>query len=372
MAHSKSQNQKAPEPQPSQHPPQKRATVSEADALPQLAVECLDALTAAGLPATWRWRSRKGGGVLELRIAGARLLTTIAARPALAEAHLGTLRLLAQQAETRGERLLVCTRRATSATRENVRRLGACYIDIAGNASLEAPGIHVQIAGRAPAKQPAIRARLAGTDLRLLHILIRDGGTASRTQRELAEQSGVALGAVGKGLRNLEAHGLLRARGPMIRDVVDLLRAQAEFAEGWATVLRRKLAARSYRHVDPARESRLLAGIAKLGDDCLLGGELAAARTTDELQTRGATLHVRAGERGRVVRELGLVPDDRGAIIIVDRFGQGDGIQDDRQRGLLLAHPLLVHAELVAIGDERLSAARDAVWGRWMEGRSAR
>jgi len=130
--------------------------------------------------------------------------------------------------------------------------------------------------------------------------------------------------------------------------------------------VRARLDPRRYRALGPKWIEQLPKRLAVLGDRCLLGGELAAARLTGGLQTQHVTLHVPAGGHGEIAAELGLVVDPDGPVTLLERFGRGDGVVDPAQKGSWLAHPLLIHAELVAIGEERLAPAVEAIWQRWL------
>lgn len=355
-------------------PPSRRPSETDSQAAaPPLVAQCLHAFDAPGSLQGWRWQPgrtkdpRPDDGCLELRVAGDRIVFAVAIRPAIHDEHLGPLAHLRRQWETRGRRLLVCTRRIPERMGARLRALGIGYLDTAGTAWFEAPGVLVKVTGRAATKRLTRSTRLTGADLRLLHVLLRTAGTAGSNQRQLSAAAGIALGAVGKGLRALEARGLLRRRGTTDWEVPDRAAAQAQFAEGWATVMRRRLEPRSYRALGPRWLERLPKRLAVLGDRFLLGGELAAARLTDTLQTQHATLHVAAGTHHEIGNELDLLPDNDGPITLIARFGTGDALPDPERRGLWLAHPLLIHAELVAVGDERLAPAIEAMWRRCVE-----
>jgi hypothetical protein len=292
-------------------------------------------------------------GHLALAVGEQRIEFAVAIRPALHDAHLGPLVHLRSQLAAHGERLLVCSRRIPERMGARLRELRIAYLDTAGAAWLEAPGLLVRVAARAPAKRVPSRARLTGTDLRLLHVLLRAGSTASSNHRQLAADAGIALGAVGKGLRALEARGLLRRRGAARWDIQDTVAAQSQFVEGWATVVRRRLHPRGYRASAPKWLERLPQRLPAIGDRCLRGEH--------------ATLHVAAGSYRDLAAELDLVPDEAGPITLLERFGRGDAFPDPERRRLWLAHPLLIHAELVAVGDERLAPAIEAIWRQWSE-----
>lgn len=354
-----------------------KARSSDSVAVPRLVQECMEAVAPQIAITTWRWQELQGAkrrladGRLHLTVAGRRVRMAVALRPSLRDVQLGPLAHLRAQVETGEEQLLVCSRRVGEQLGNRLRELGIAYLDTTGSAWFDVPGVVVRLAGRRAVKHVGLRSQLTGNDLRLLHVLMRDAATQDRNHRQLAAAAGIALGAVGKGLRALEARGLLRRRGANRWSLPDLAAAQARFADGWATVVRRRLEPMRCRPLDPLLIEGLPEKLVAVAGGCLLGGELAAARMTGTLQTQCATLHVPGETQAEVASALRLVEDPGGPITLVARFGMGDAFADGQLPGLLLAHPLLVHAELIAIGDERLSTVAAAIW-RQLEARGGR
>ena len=343
-----------------------------AEPLPPLLAQCVRAMEAASNLRFGRFRPARGfekglvDGAMELRAGKQRVRWLCVLRPTV-QADIATALLhLHEQVQRHGQRLLVCCRKIPRALRDRLRGAGIGMLDATGLVVLEAEGVLVQAIGRSEPTRVLQRTRTTGTDFRLLHVVMRRGETGAVNQRQLATEAGIALGAVGKGLRALEARGLLRRRTATNWAIVDPVAAQACFVEGWATIVRTKLDPRRFQPMAAQWSRTVTTSLANAAPATMLGGELAAARFAGGLATERATLHVPRDQRDEVVRALRLLPDDDGPVTLVDRFGAGDDVPDPLGSALRLAHPLLVHAELVTLGDERLSGAIDAVWGHWM------
>jgi hypothetical protein len=341
-----------------------------ATAAPLLA-QCLRAaatsatLTVLRCRAARSWERGLVDASLDLRVDGQRARFAVATRTKLAADAAVALRPLQRTVESHGSRLLVCTRRATRNQVEQLRGSGISLVDTAGTVSLQAPGLRIHCLGKAPAAKTELR-RTTGTDARILHVLMRQGEARPPNQRLLARSAGVSLGAVGTALRALEARGVLHRRGATAWVVSDLANARDRFLEGWTTVVRRKLNPQRCRAIERDWTGTAAERIGALAPDVLLGGELAAMRLGASLVSDGATLHVTPARRAAVMRGLHLLLDAQGPITVLDRFGEGDAIADATLPYLQLAHPLLVHAELAARGDERLSEAMAIVWQGWL------
>lgn len=310
--------------------------------------------------------------MVEVRVASTRHRLLPEAMPRIGPAQLGAIEMLAGAPAAKGDRRVFFALRIDDRAALVLERMGVEFVGADGHVHLRAPGLFVRVAPQRPKPLRAPRSRCSASDLRLLHVLLRDGGTAGRTHRMLADDAGIALGAVGAGLRNLESMQLLERLATTEFDVVDVDRAQAAFAEGWASCLRRKLRPVRFRLAKASETTAAIRLLRPFHDAVLLGGELAAARTTGLFRTESTTLHVNPSARNEIVRALGLLPDDHGPIHVLDRFGRRDGVDDPISADSLLAHPLLVHAELARLVDERVVEARAAVWNAWKEREHAR
>ena len=70
-----------------------------------------------------------------------------------------------------------------------------------------------------------------------------------------------------------------------------------------------------------------------------------------------AVIHVPEGDPATMARELGLLPDPKGQVMLIKTFGKRNAWTDSPS-SLPLADPLLLRAELVMETDERLQPSR--------------
>ncbi len=307
---------------------------------------------------------------LKLQVDGQEVVYAVEAKRALQAPHVGPLIHRARQHERYGEHLLVCAERIPEQLGKELRAHGIAYLDRGGNAWLHAPGLFVLITGRPPVELRRGRQDLRGTEVRLLGVFLTYPQADQALQTELARLAGIALGAVGRGREKLVKLGILDhtdERRWRMRDRTEGLR---RFGEGWAAVVRHKLHPRTYRMLEVEGRGNLEERIATAGPElgCALGGELAAAHLTHHLQTERATLHVPADRRQKVATALMLVPDDRGPVTLLDRYGRVDDHRVPALPGVPLAHPLLVWAECLTVPDERIAQTAGRLYDELQRG----
>ena len=307
--------------------------------------------------------------VVDLVIDGQRGRFVVEARPTLRAPQVAPLAHFARQLAQRGERLLVCAERIPDPIGQELRANGIAYMDQGGNAWLHAPGLYLLVTGRAPIARRIGRQNLRGTDIRLLGVFLANAQAVEARQTELAQQAGIALGAVGAARDRLTELGILEQLDPRRWRVHDRKEGLRRFAEGWITVVRHKLGPRTYRRLG-AKPGDLERRLKKLGPllECLLGGELAAALLTGHLTTERATLHVPRDHRAELVEALALVPDEQGPVTLLDRYGLADAHPLPAPRVPALAHPLLVWAECLAVPDERVAQTAELLYTKLQHG----
>lgn len=353
-----------------QRPDTRRAQGTKAAPERDLVEACLEALReevpAEALDCTMQKGTQgpRPDIILKLRVEGRDVVYAVEAKRGLQAQHVGPLAHRARQFEHRDEHLLVCAERIPRQLGEELRAHGIAYIDRGGNAWLRAPGLFVLITGRPPVELRRGRKDLRGTEVRLLGVFLMYPEADQAVQTELALRAGIALGAVGRARDRLVRLGIIdptnERRWP-IRNRTEGLR---RFGEGWAAVVRYKLKPRTYRMLEVKGRGNLEKRMANAGPEleCMLGGELAAAHLTHHLETEHATLHVTANRRAEVAKALTLVPDERGPITLLDRYGRGDEHPLPMIRGVRLAHPLLVWAECLTVPDERVAKTAERLY----------
>jgi hypothetical protein len=86
--------------------------------------------------------------------------------------------------------------------------------------------------------------------------------------------------------------------------------------------------------------------------DIVVGGEYAADLLTEYLRGHALNLYIPAGRINAMRKAFRLAPSQEGNIFLYEAFAQSLG-EPRGERGLLLAYPVLVYAELLATDDPR-------------------
>jgi hypothetical protein len=275
-----------------------------------------------------------------LRFGGRDILYLAEAKRALRPATLGAVTL---QLRAHGRTPLLVTEHVTPPLADALRTQGIEFIDGAGNAFLNQPPLFVFVKGQRPAELRSTVERgraFRATGLQVLFVLLARPGLVARPYREVAAAAGVAHGTVGWVMAELPGLGYVAEIGGR-RRLVNGERLLDRWTEAYARTLRPKLLLGRYRG-DVARLQRTT----EWPDGVLIGGELAAARLTRNLRPGSATLYAQAVDP-RVLLKLVLKADIDGNIDFRRRFWNLPA--DETQ----LTPPLLVYADLLAVGDAR-------------------
>jgi len=302
----------------------------------------------------------------------------------LDERTLGPLMQRLRDLATRDGRALLFTDHVTPRIAERLRELGLAFVDAAGNAHLVDEGLYLFIQGRKPEPQArGTRRALHAAGWKLVFALLQ-GTRAGTTHRELAERAGIALGGVGRILRELELRGWIRVRPEGRIDLVERAALLRAWDEGYLHTLRAKLFVRTCRARPGTDLDAIVAAIAKVGleDQVEIGGELGATLWTRTLRPARAALHIRDVDPADVMRRLELLPDRNGPIDLFAAFGARTprAPEDEVTRAqtprapedeVTRADPLLVHAELLALPDDRRAEAAERIRVECIEPRLA-
>ncbi len=235
----------------------------------------------------------------------------------------------------------------TEATAEQCRELHLPFIDEAGNAYLEAPGLFVYVTGkRRPIQARQITTYRAFTTagLRIVFALLHHPYLITEPYREIAKAAKVALGTVGDVLADLEARGHLAPDKPGPRRLLAPERLQEEWVTHYPIKLRPKLNARRFTGPVPDwwRDLDIRPHHA------YWGGEVAADKLTGYLKPAKVTLYI-AGKPDQLILANRLRPDVNGDIEILDLFWT----TEETQQADGIAPTLVVYADLMATADPR-------------------
>lgn len=233
--------------------------------------------------------------------------------------------------------LLVCNR-LTPALAEYCAVHQINFIDTAGNARIQMPGLYLLVEGKYEKKPVAASGRFAEGVMKLLFVLLSHPETLNDTYRHLAEKAGISLGMVNKAFTYLAAQRYFRKseNGRRLMNEEELL---ALWLRDYAAALRPKLnflplaAPTSWDEITLAPEERWSSEIAaaELSEGYLIPESGVIFTPYPLLQRR---------------KELGLKPVSDGKLQLVSRFwGQ-----------LMINHKanaMLCVAELLTSGDAR-------------------
>jgi hypothetical protein len=257
-----------------------------------------------------------------------------------------------EQLAPHGERGLLIAPHVTAELAAVCReRLHLQFMDAAGNAFIDRPGLFVFVKGERPTV-PATREGQGGTATRLRTVfaLLCQPRLLNAPYREIADAAGVALGTIGWVFFDLATRGLAAGGNTAgTRRLLERRRLLEEWVTNYPIKLRPKLNAQRFHapDVDWWKFADLTT------DNANWGGEVAADRLTGYLKPARVTIYAEAEKRRDTVARLAtahrLRADPDGEIEILDKFWRfpGDAAHPD------VVPPILAYADLVATLDPR-------------------
>jgi hypothetical protein len=274
---------------------------------------------------------------------------------------------LKHQEEVTQQPALLVTAHVTPPMADRLTALNQQFVDAAGNAYLDAPGMFVLITGRKPEKQrttarPARTFTAAG--IKTLFAFLCKPDLAAAPYREIADAANVALGALPDVLAGLQQAGHLHVLGKQ-RKFIASKRLLDEWAFAYASLLRPRQLVRTV--VAPAfdtwREWNLQP------DHARWGAEPAAALLTKYLQPGVLTIYVGKGPARLIVEQrltTAHANDEHHLIEIRKPFWGQSLVATDRPD---IVPPALIYADLLATGDARCMEAAQMIYGDYLAGR---
>ena len=271
-----------------------------------------------------------------------------------------------QIAKRLGKQGVLVTTYLPLALADHCRRLKLQFIDTAGNAYLNQPGLHVIVAGQ---RRPTVPADFnmnqgAGTvtALRIIFLILCRPELLNAPYREIAKAAGVALGAVGPTLQNLTARQYL-IEGQGRRRLLQQDKLFDEWVMNYPIRLRPKLNARRFTAANP----NWWTDVDLNHTGACWGAEVAAAKLTGYLRPAACTIYVRPTAARQFIADMAarhkLRADLKGNIEILETFWQFP-TEDTRPD---IAPTALVYADLVATLDPRNLEAADLVRTKYHE-----
>ncbi|WP_282235820.1 type IV toxin-antitoxin system AbiEi family antitoxin [Salinicola endophyticus] len=264
------------------------------------------------------------------------------------------LRELVHASASDPERLLIVDYLNANAA-QRLAAQGIQFIDTAGNAHLDRPGLKILIRGQ---PRPAALTRdglnapgdkaFQRKGLILIYHLLTRPELVTASLRTLAAESGVSHGTADNVIKALDSGGFIAQGRGGRRRLTDPRRLRDRWVTGYAETLAPKLELGAFY-----REATDWWGSAEVTDlSAAWGGEVAAARYTGYLQPELATLFVPRANLPALMQRYRLTqpPAGRPANLRLRERFWGDDAETDTTG---LVHPLLAYADLLASQDAR-------------------
>ena len=264
-----------------------------------------------------------------------------------------TLGAVLHQMERLGRQALLVTDYVTPPMADTLRERRVPFLDAAGNAYLEHPGVFVWVKGQkpvAPIVPPGLGRAFQPTGLQVLFALLCNPKWINRPYRELAALAGVAHGTVGWVIPDLQKQGfvidLKGRRGT--RRLFELDRLLAQWVDAYARQLRPRLLIG--RYYVPTLEGWRDWPLAQYR--ALWGGEPGGALLTNYLRPGELTIYAARLPGLLAAQQKFLKEPAPGHTAVVEVRRKFWNFPDDAGRADVTP-PVLVYADLLATGDAR-------------------
>jgi hypothetical protein len=256
-----------------------------------------------------------------------------------------------------GQRPLLITSDLSDRVIEKLLEKNLEFIDVNGNVYLNSPSLYIVTRKHVSKDSINKSLEISSYDLRVMYILLMEFHGSIEQISNLAEVSRRTARSTFQKLRALE---YLTKWGT----IIDYMKLLERWELGYTEKLRATLLIENFSLAGNRSLAESVGEIQGCADTCgyLIGGELAASMMMSYLRPINATLHLKQDAEARQIAvKLKLKPDPEGNISFMRSFGHNDYQQNN------LAHPLLVHAELVRTGNSRLKETAQLIYNRYLE-----
>jgi hypothetical protein len=228
-----------------------------------------------------------------------------------------------------------------------LKNLGIAFIDVAGNAYINAPPVYVFVKGNRPPEElvkPKQNRAFQPTGLRVIFAFLCYPHLVNAPYREIADKTGAALGTLNLVLKDLKDLGFLVTLPKDRRRLVRKEELFKRWVEAYPEQLKPKLIIGRFEALknDWWKTIRLTKGQA------YWGGEVAAAKMTRFLKPQLVTVYVRGNPAETVIKGK-LRKHPNGNTNLLKAFWNKDLDWQENQ----LVQPILTYADLMATGDPR-------------------
>ena len=229
-----------------------------------------------------------------------------------------------------------------------LKKAGVEYVDSAGNLFLNQMPLYIEIGGQKHVpKAPGADKLFRTAGLKLAYLFLRNRQSVNATYRVLADDAGIALGAIGSLFTELEKRDNLRVEEGR-RELAAVEELLQRWQLGYLETLRPKLFLQRCKLAPTVKLNQLPERLKQLGDgkQVLIGGELGASLLASNFVPKSAVLYIKPEQQLKMMLQLNLLPDPEGDITLLQPFGRQCSWTGWQPEGLTLADPLLTYAEL--------------------------
>jgi len=242
--------------------------------------------------------------------------------------------------------LLLVTKYINTQLADELKQNGTEFIDTAGNMFINQPPLYIFVKGNKPdiVKVPPPKRTFKPAGLRVIYAFLCNPGLENKTYREIAAETGVALGTVDWIMKELKELGFLLDMGKRGQRLIQKENLLQRWVTAYPEQLRPKLTLGRFRGEYGWWQQKTLDPF-----KAQWGGEVAAAKLTQYLQPQIITIYTTPQELDQLLIKNRLKRDQTGDVEIFKRFWKPAEIWKHED----LVHPILIYADLLATGNER-------------------
>jgi hypothetical protein len=230
------------------------------------------------------------------------------------------------------------------------------YLDVAGNAFIKKDDFIIYIAGQKAQKAEKTNQSRAFQEvgIKLIFSLLTNPDNLQSSYREIAEQTGIAIGSISNVMRELEnLNFILKTETKrVLKNTPDLLN---RWIVAYQDVLRPRLLKRKMRFIDKTKYNNWKTLLQNQPDNSILwGGEPAAALLTNYLKPALFSIYTTKNWQ-ECAKLFELIPDEKGDIEILTTFWNPEITKSDLQT----VPTILIYTDLInSASDRNLETAK--------------
>jgi len=242
--------------------------------------------------------------------------------------------------------LLLVTKYISPQLADELKQNGTEFIDMAGNAFINQPPLYIFVKGNKPdiVKTPPTKRTFKPAGLKVIYAFLCNPGLENKTYREIAAETGVALGTVDWIMKELKELRFLLDMGKRGQRLIQKENLLQRWVTAYPEQLRPKLTLGRFRGEYGWWQQKTLDPF-----KAQWGGEVAAAKLTQYLQPQIITIYIAPQDLDQLLIKNRLKRDQTGDVEILKRFWKPAEIWKYED----LVHPILIYADLLATGNER-------------------